>query len=125
MTLRAYTQVLKFEDNLWSEDYYFTAASGIIKIYLHLSDSPATTKEDAEPDYSKMSAAERKKAKAIARKKKKQAEKKDAENQQNDGADAEKGDQNNGGKKTDLDEDPDGEEMMKKDPLEEGKKYSE
>lgn len=124
VTLRAYTQVLKFEDNLWSEDYYFTAASGIIKIYLHLYDSPATTKEDAEPDYSKMSAAERKKAKAIARKKKKQAEKKEAENQQNDGADAEKGDQTNGGKKTDLDEDPDGEEMMKKDPLEEGKKYS-
>ena len=79
MTLRAYTQVLKFEDNLWSEDYYFSAASGIVKIYLHLYDNPATTKEDAEPDYSKMTAAERKKAKATARKKKKKAEKMEAE----------------------------------------------
>ena len=124
MTLRAYTQVLKFEDNLWSEDYYFSAASGIVKIYLHLYDNPATTKEDAEPDYSKMTAAERKKAKAIARKKKKKAEKMEAEKQKKDGTNGDKGDQNNGGKKTDLDEDPNGEEMMKKDALEEGKKYS-
>lgn len=116
---------MKFEDNLWNEDYYFRAASGIIKIYLHLYDNPATTKEDAEPDYSKMTAAERKKAKAIARKKKKQAEKKQAaEKQKNECANGEKGDQKNGIKKTDLDEDPNGEEMMKKNPLEEGKKYS-
>eukprot|EP00526_Cylindrotheca_closterium_P000394 CAMPEP_0113648350 /NCGR_PEP_ID=MMETSP0017_2-20120614/25641_1 /TAXON_ID=2856 /ORGANISM="Cylindrotheca closterium" /LENGTH=886 /DNA_ID=CAMNT_0000560555 /DNA_START=100 /DNA_END=2760 /DNA_ORIENTATION=+ /assembly_acc=CAM_ASM_000147 len=124
VTLRAYTQVLKFEDNLWSEDYYFSAASGIIKIYLYLYDNPATTQQDAEPDYSKMTAAERKKAKAIARKKKKQAEKKKAEREKKEGANGDKGDQANGGKKTDLDEDPNGEEMMKRDPLEEGKKYS-
>ncbi|CAJ1952474.1 unnamed protein product [Cylindrotheca closterium] len=124
VTLRAYTEVLKFEDNLWSEDYYFSAASGIIKLYLRLHDNPAITKEDAEPDYSKMTAAERKKAKAIARKKKKQAEKKKAEGQKKDDANGDKGDQADGSKMTDLDEDPNGDEMMKRDPLEECQKYS-
>eukprot|EP00980_Cylindrotheca_fusiformis_P005774 scaffold1203_cov117-Cylindrotheca_fusiformis.AAC.13 len=124
VTLRAYTEVLKFEDSLWAEDYYFRAASGIIKIYLHLYDNPSTTKEAAEPDYSKMNAAERKKAKAVARKKKKQAEKKEAERQKKEGSNTDKGDQNNDVKKSDLDEDPLGEELAKMDPLEEARKYS-
>lgn len=124
VTLRAYTEVLKFEDNLWAEDYYFRAASGIIKIYLHLHDNPSTSTEDAEPDYSKMNAAERKKAKALARKKKKQAEKKEAERLKKEGVIVGKGDEKNDGKKTDLDEDPYGEELVKKDPLEEAKNYS-
>jgi hypothetical protein len=124
VTLRAYTEVLRFEDNLWSEDYYFTAASGVIKIYLHLHDNPSNTNEDAEPDYSKMNAAERKKAKAIARKKKKQVEKKEAEMLKEEGVNANDGDQKNDGKKTDLDEDPLGQELLKKDPLEEAKNYS-
>ena len=77
VTLRAYTDVLKFEDNLWGEDYYFEAAEGTARIYLNLYDDPEITKENEEPDYSKMTAAERKKAKAIARKKRAQAEKQD------------------------------------------------
>ena len=79
VTLRAYTDVLKFEDNLWGEDYYFKAAEGTIQIYLNLHDNPSIMKESEEPDYSKMTASERKKAKAIARKKRAQAEKKEAE----------------------------------------------
>ena len=46
VTLRAYTEVLRFEDNLWGEDYYFTAAEGIIRIYLHLHDNPSIMEED-------------------------------------------------------------------------------
>lgn len=124
VTLRAYTEVLKFEDNLWGEDYYFRAASGTIRIYLHLHDNPAITEQDKEPDYSKMTAAQRKKAKAIARKKRIQAEKKEAEKLKAEAANAENGEQKKNAKKSDIDIDPDGEELMKKDPLEEGKKYS-
>ena len=129
VTLRAYTDVLKFEDNLWGEDYYYTAAEGMIKIYLYLHDNPETTKEDAEPDYSKMTAAQRKKAKAIARKKRAQAEKKEAaEKKKREQQEAENGDQKNGPKKgarpSFIDEDPDGKELVKLDPMNEAKKYS-
>lgn len=121
VTLRAYTEVLRFEDNLWGEDYYFTAATGIVGIYLHLSDNPAILEEDKEPDYSKMNAAERKKAKAIARKKRNQAEKKAAERVSSDSADNGSGKK---GKTSPVEEDPEGKELLQLDPLEEAKKYS-
>ena len=129
VTLRAYVDVLRFEDKLYGEDYYFEAAEGIIGIYLHLYDNPDLVKEDEEPDYSTMTAAERKKAKNIARKKKKAAEKKEAEQREKEAA-AQNGDKNNkksGAAKqgTDVPEDdPNGEELLKKDPLEESQKYA-
>jgi len=127
VTLRAYTDVLKFEDKLWGDDYYFTAAEGTIQIYLCLHDNPSIRKENDEPDYSKMTAAERKKAKAIARKKRAQVEKKKAEkNKEKQAAD------NGGGQKPPkegeklslIEEDPDGKQLLKADPLEEARKYS-
>lgn len=129
VTLRAYTDVLKFEDNLWGEDYYFTAAEGTARIYLHLFDNPDITKEDAEPDYSKMTAAQRKKAKAIARKKRAQAEKREAAaKKKKEQEAAENGDNKNaqkkGSKPSFIDEDPEGKELLKANPLEEAKKYS-
>lgn len=129
VTLRAYTDVLTFEDNLWGEDYYFTAAEGTIRIYLNLFDHPEITKQNADPDYSKMTAAQRKKAKAIARKKRAQAEKREAAaKKMKEQQAAENGDQKNvpkkGAKPSFVDEDPDGKELLKKDPLEEAKKYS-
>ena len=127
VTLRAYVDVLRFEDRLYGEDYYFQAAEGIIGIYLHLHDNPDLVKEDEEPDYSKMTAAERKKAKNIARKKKKAAEKKEAEQREKE-ASAQNGskDSKKGAKQgTDVPEDdPDGEELLKKDPLVESQKYA-
>lgn len=111
VTLRAYTEVLRWEDNLWGEDYYFTAAEGIIRIYLHIADNPSVL-DDGEPDFSKMTAAERKKAKAIARKKKKVTEKKEEDNSKSKG------------KVSPVDEDPEGKDLLKLDPLEEAKKYS-
>ena len=128
VTLRAYTDVLKFEDNLWGEDYYFEAAEGTARIYLNLYDNPEITKENEEPDYSKMTAAERKKAKAIARKKRAQAEKREAAKKKKEQEAAENGDQKNAPKKPNkpsfVDEDPDGKELLKADPLMEAKKYS-
>ena len=127
VTLRAYIDVLRFEDRLYGEDYYFQAAEGIIGIYLHLHDNPDLVKEDEEPDYSKMTAAERKKAKGIARKKKKAAEKKEADQREKEAA-AQNGnkDSKKGPKQgTDVpEEDPDGEELLKKDALAESQKYA-
>lgn len=122
VTLRAYTEVLRFEDNLWGEDYYFTAATGIVRIYLHLSDNPSILQEDKEPDYSKMTAAERKKAKAIIRKKRLQAEKKATEKGKADSADIDTSGKK--GKTSPVEEDPEGKELLKLEPLEEAKKYS-
>jgi len=129
VTLRAYVDVLRFEDNIWGHDFYGRAAKGIIKCYLHLFDSPADAKPESEvPDYSSMTAAERKKAKAIARKKKKAAEKKAAIAAE-EGKEANGGDKNKkkGGVATKpdiVDEDPNGDLLLKKDPLEEAKKYT-
>lgn len=123
VTLRAYVSVLRFEDEIYGQNYYSTAAAGIINIYLHLADNP-TSNETAEPDYSKMSAAERKKAKAIARKKKKAQEKKEAELQHIEAENGGKGKNQKGGKAAVVDEDPLGKEFLKKDALDEAKKYS-
>lgn len=112
VTLRAYVEVLRWEDKLWGEDYYFSAAEGIIRIYLRISDDPSVLDGNKEPDYSTMTAAERKKAKAIARKKKKAAEKKDEE------------DGKRKGNLSPIDEDPEGKELLKLDPLAEAQKYS-
>lgn len=138
VTLRAYTDVLRFEDELWGQPYYGRAAEGIIRIYLYLYDHPPESKDDEEPDYSKMTAAERKKAKAIARKKKKKAEKKAAEaaaaakTDEDESAKDENGNKkksassNNkpGGPPAVLDDDPNGEALLKLDFLEEAKKFS-
>lgn len=125
VTLRAYVSVLRFEDELFGEAYYCRAAAGIVRIYLYLVDNPISTASE-EPDYSKMSAAERKKAKAIARKKKKAAEKKESELQQKR-AENENGAKNKnqkGGKPQVIDKDPLGKELLEMDPLDEARKYA-
>mmetsp|Transcript_12430 Transcript_12430/g.15558 ORF Transcript_12430/g.15558 Transcript_12430/m.15558 type:complete len:906 (-) Transcript_12430:163-2880(-) len=138
VTLRAYVDVLRFENELWSQKYYGRAAEGIIKNYIHLFDNPNdATKKPAgadEPDYSNMTSAEKKKAKALARRKKKQAEKKAAaaqeEKKKKENGGKENGTTKKGGKQSGgvqrpevVDEDPDGKELLKRDPLEEAKKY--
>jgi hypothetical protein len=126
VTLRAYTEVLRFEDNLWGEDYYFSAANGMIGIYLHLYDNPSIMEQDKEPDYSKMTGGEKKKAKAIARKKRVQAEKKEAEKKKEEEAEATEngGTQKKKAKTSPVDEDPEGKELLAKDPLEEANNFS-
>mmetsp|Transcript_3344 Transcript_3344/g.4470 ORF Transcript_3344/g.4470 Transcript_3344/m.4470 type:complete len:260 (+) Transcript_3344:259-1038(+) len=80
-----------------------------------------------------MTAAQRKKAKAIQRKKKKAAEKKAAEEAEKQMAKEAAAEKENGGKKKNtnnkgpqavVDPDPFGKELLQKDPLEEAKKYS-
>lgn len=134
VTLRSYVEVLRFEDEAYGQDYYCEAASGIVRIYLHLMDHPMVDTA-AEPDYSNMSATERKKAKAVARKKKKAAEKKDEaeaaaatalpEAGKHDNGNAKQANSSNkGGKPSFLDQDPLGKELVSRDPVEEARKYS-
>jgi hypothetical protein len=126
VTLRAYVRLLRFEDVVYGHDFFRRAAAGIIHIYLRIFDKPVNA-EANEPDFSKMNADERKKAKAIARKKKAN-EKKDAasKTKQNDASTQNGGKKNNskGNKSSSVDEDPNGEELLKSSPLEEAKKYS-
>ncbi len=128
MTLRSYLQVLRWEDTLWGHEIYAKAAEAIIGTYLNLFDNPPKKEEDenVEPDYSKMTPAERKKAKAQARKKKKKAEKR-AEEEAKKAEEAAK--EKKGGKggaaspPQPKDEDPDGKKLLEMDPLEQAKKY--
>lgn len=119
VTLRAYADVLRWEDNLWGNDTYIKAAEGAIRTYLYLHDNPVKVEDDSEPDYSKMTAAERKKAKAIARKKKLKAEKEAAAKKD----DAKSTDKENNNKKK-KDDDPNGDKLLNKVPLDEAKKYA-
>lgn len=125
VTLRAYVNVLRYEDVIYGQAYFCRAAAGIIGIYLHLADNP-NKEEEEEPDYSTMTAAERKRAKAIARKKKKKAgaEKEKKDEQARKGTNGEKGKQGKNDKPSFIDEDPNGEELLKKDPLDEANKFS-
>jgi len=143
VTLRAYADVLEWEDVLWNQAYYREAAEGTIRLYLHLHKNPP--QQFLEPDYSGMTAAEKKRAKAIARKAKKAAEKKKQQQlQQREEAAAEaaaeaakkneskdgiknNNNQHNASNKKKLhptEQDIDGEEFLKKNALEECKKYS-
>ena len=128
VTLRSYCKLLKFEDELWGLPHYGRAAEEVIKIHLHLLDNPVKSAEDEEPDYSKMTPAERKKAKNIARKKAKKAAAAKADKESE--ASSSKNAKENGGsnkKKTKphvIDEDPEGKELLALDHLEEAKKFA-
>lgn len=129
-TLRSYSKLLKFEDELWGLPHYCRAAEGIISIHLHLSDNAANSQADDELDYSEMTPAERKKAKNMARKKKKT---------EGGGGGGDVGGvkdsvslktnaESNGNKKKFkphiIDEDPEGKELLALDHLELAKKFA-
>jgi peptide alpha-N-acetyltransferase len=126
VTLRAYVDVLRFEDRINGHEFYLKAAEGIVKVYLYLFDNPTSANGVAdEPDYSTMTAAERKKAKAAARRKKKNTEKEAAvvatAAQQSSKLE---GNDGNNTSPVVVDEDPNGEVLLKRDPMEEAKKYT-
>jgi len=134
-TLRAYVKMLRFEDAIWGERFYRTAADGIIRCYLHLLDNPVKSDEEEEPDFSKMSATEKKKWKQQQRKKKAKAEKakEEAENKKKAEAEAKKKKADEGKSEEEkkkeeeaerrrkdnevVDPDPEGVELCKKEPL--------
>jgi tetratricopeptide (TPR) repeat protein len=150
MTLRAYTSILHFEDALYGHKYYRAAAAGIIKCYMFIFDHVGKEQSffNGAEDYTEMTPAEKKKAKAAARKAKvkkaaaidreevqvvkaaaKEADDDDDENDDDDKDAAAKKKKKGGGgggpeKPLVVDEDPNGELLLKKEPLAEMKKYS-
>mmetsp|Transcript_22357 Transcript_22357/g.44641 ORF Transcript_22357/g.44641 Transcript_22357/m.44641 type:complete len:889 (+) Transcript_22357:86-2752(+) len=146
-TLRAYVSTLRLEDHIWNNKFYVQAACGAIECYLHLIDNPPSAEElGGEPDYSGMTAAQKKKAKAAARKKKKREEEAEAKRKEEEaakkkreeeaankkkeeGGDADAGDgddEDDEDKKPppSEDKDPNGIELMKKDPRAECEKFA-
>ncbi|CAI9114074.1 OLC1v1014696C2 [Oldenlandia corymbosa var. corymbosa] len=78
MTLRTYVEMLKFQDRLHSHAYFRKAASGAIRCYLKLYDSPSKSSTEDDDEMSKLPPSQRKKL----RQKQKKAEaraKKEAE----------------------------------------------
>ena len=110
--------MLQYEDKIFGEDLFCRAANGSISIFLHIDQNPVDVEK--EPDFTSMTAAERKKAKALLRKQKKASEKREAEMR------AQTTKQNGSGKKNakpgEGDLDPLGKEYLKKDTLEEASK---
>jgi len=118
VTLRAYVDVLRFEDELHTQQYYRAAASGLITNYLHLYDHPDdAVPNNAQPDYSNMTAAQKKKAKAAARRSKQKAQKSNGSSSTNNKKPLTKSQEF-------VEEDPNGELLLKKDPLNEAMKYT-
>jgi len=111
-TLKTYVAMLRMQERLFSHKFYRRAAKDAIKIYLELFDMAArgegvSKKEEEKPD-ADMSAEDKKKLKH--KKKREEAKVK---------AEADKKVAANGGKAKKVDEDPDGEKLLEKDPMEE------
>ncbi|XP_042496121.1 N-terminal acetyltransferase A complex auxiliary subunit NAA15 isoform X1 [Macadamia integrifolia] len=124
MTLRAYVEMLKFQDRLHSNAYFHKAAAGAIRCYLKLYDSPpkSATEEDDEmskllPSQKRKMRQKQKKAEARA---KKEAEEKNEEESNATGV-AKSGKRQHA---KPVDPDPNGEKLLQvEDPLSETTKY--
>ncbi|CAI0474475.1 unnamed protein product [Linum tenue] len=68
MTLRAYVAMLKFQDRLHSHSYFQKAASGAIRCYLKLYDSPPKSTTEEEDETSKLLPSQKKKMRQKQRK---------------------------------------------------------
>ncbi|EOY26662.1 Tetratricopeptide repeat-containing protein isoform 2 [Theobroma cacao] len=119
MTLRAYVEMLKFQDRLHSHAYFHKAAAGAIRCYLKLYDSPLNSPAEEEDDASKTPSQKKKmKKQRKAERAKKEAEEKIEESSA--------GGISKSGKRhvKPVDPDPYGEKLVKtEDPLLEATKY--
>lgn len=116
VTLRAYLSMLEQMKVVCNHKYFLRAAKNMLRIQLQRHDHPATHTDDTEVDMSNMTAAERKREKA---KQKKMAKKEAAVP-----APEEKKNSNNKPAMVSKDDDPKGEKIMAKDPLEEAGLWS-
>ncbi|KAM7253805.1 hypothetical protein ACFE04_031487 [Oxalis oulophora] len=122
MTLRAYVEMLKFQDRLHSYSYFHKAAAGAIRCYIKLYDTPSKSTAEQDDEMSKMPAAQKKKLKAKQRKAEARA-KKEAEEKNEESASS--GTAKSGKKSVKpVDPDPHGEILLQvEDPLAEATKY--
>ncbi|XP_041015237.1 N-terminal acetyltransferase A complex auxiliary subunit NAA15-like [Juglans microcarpa x Juglans regia] len=122
MTLRAYVEMLRFQDRLHSHAYFHKAAAGAIRCYLKLYDSPPKSTAEEDDDMSKLLPSQKKKMRQKQRKAEARA-KKEAEEKHEESSAA--GASKSGKRHVKpVDPDPHGEKLLKiEDPLLEATKY--
>ncbi|XP_026408454.1 N-terminal acetyltransferase A complex auxiliary subunit NAA15-like [Papaver somniferum] len=124
MTLRAYVEMLRFQDRLHSHSYFHKAAAGAIRCYIKLYDSPSKSADEEDDEMSKLLPAQKKKLRQKQRKAearaKKEAEDKNEEETTASGV-------SKSGKRQPakpVDTDPSGVKLLQvEDPLLEATKY--
>ncbi|ERN06076.1 hypothetical protein AMTRI_Chr05g64380 [Amborella trichopoda] len=124
MTLRAYVEMLKFQDRLHSHSYFHRAAVGVIRCYMKLFDSPSKSSLEEDDEMSKMLPSQKKKFRQKQRKAearaKKEAEEKPEEETGATGSG--KSGKRHHAKPVDLD--PNGEKLLQvEDPLAKATEY--
>ncbi|XP_043726271.1 N-terminal acetyltransferase A complex auxiliary subunit NAA15-like [Telopea speciosissima] len=124
MTLRAYVEMLKFQDRLHSHAYFHKAAVGTIRCYIKLYDSPPKSATEEDDEMSKLLPSQKKKMRQKQRKAearaKKEAEEKNEE--ESNAAGVSKTGKRQHAKPADPD--PNGEKLLQvEDPLSEATKY--
>ncbi|CAI9286388.1 unnamed protein product [Lactuca saligna] len=121
MTLRAYIEMLRFQDRLHAHAYFRKAAAGAIRCYIKLYDSPPTSSTEEDDELAKMPASQKKKMRQKQRKAEARAKKEaEVKNEEANVGVSKYGKRN---VKT-VDPDPNGEKLLQvEDPLMEGGKY--
>uniref|UniRef100_A0A7N0RHA1 Uncharacterized protein n=1 Tax=Kalanchoe fedtschenkoi TaxID=63787 RepID=A0A7N0RHA1_KALFE len=122
MTLRAYVEMLKFQDRLHSHTYFHKAAAGTIRCYIKLFDSPSKSSTEEDEEMLKLAPSQKKKLRQKQRKAEARA-KKEVEVKNEDssaGIVAKSGKRNI----KPVDMDPHGEKLVQvENPLSEATKY--
>ncbi|CAA0837230.1 tetratricopeptide repeat (TPR)-containing protein [Striga hermonthica] len=121
MTLRTYVKMLRFQDSLHSHSYFRKAATGAIRCYLKLYDSPSKSSAEEDEEMSKLAPSQKKKLRQKQRKAEARA-KKEAEVKEESNTAAVSRSGKRQAKPVDLD--PNGEKLLQvEDPLTEATKY--
>ncbi|CAM8997376.1 unnamed protein product [Rhodiola kirilowii] len=122
MTLRAYVEMLKFQDRLHSHTYFHKAAAGAIRCYIKLFDSPSKCSTEEDEEMSKLAPSQKKKLRQKQRKAQAKAKKEvEVKNEDSSAGTVAKSGKRN---VKPVDPDPHGEKLVQiEDPLSEATKY--
>ena len=121
-TLRAYLDIMETLDSVYSHPSYQAAARGAVRVLLHRIDNPVNVAVDeVTVDMSKMSASQKKKEKAKQRKLKQKLEAEKAEKEREE---ASKAKESGSKHHIPVDDDPDGDKVWEKDPMEEAVRWA-
>lgn len=119
--IRAYIDMIRWEDHLRDHPFYTRAATQAVKLYIQLADNPKLKSSD-ELDLEKLDPTERKKAEKKAKKEREKAEKAEAEKKAAAAAKATAKGEDAETKKEDTD--PNGETLLQtKQPLEDALRF--
>ena len=116
-TLRSYLDAMENLDSILSHPSYQAAAQGAVKVLLDRIDNPVVSVDEVTVDMSKLSASEKKKEKARQRKLKNKLEAEKAAKEEEAKKDAIKS-------HIPVDEDPNGDKIWEKDPMEEAVRWA-